>query len=129
MAELWASDTGGGLSATVNIYQAFIKQTYSNDGIIDLNGESRDLGAPQVGTARLTVTTLTGTSQKLDVKLQHRAASTDSWADVTNGAFTQATAAGTEALSVTLHQFVRVVTNFTDTITASVFSVELKLKN
>jgi hypothetical protein len=130
MAETWVGDgLGGAQSADVNVYQAVINQTYQNTGIIDLNGESRDLGAPQMGTARLTVTTLTGTTPKLDAKLQHRPASTDSWVDVTNGAFTQATAAGTEALAVVLHRFVRVVTNFTDTITVSDFNVKLTLKN
>ena len=129
MAETWTGDMSGAQSADVNVYQSVITQDYSNDGIVDLNGEARDLGAPQVGSARLTVTTLTGTTPLLDVKLQHRDLSTDSWADVTNGAFTQASAAGSEALMVSLFRHVRVVSNFTNTITVAVYNVKLTLKN
>ena len=130
MAEAWVSDgLGGAQSAGVNVYQCVINQTYTNTGTADLNGEERDLGSPQVGTARLTVTTLTGTTQLLDAKLQHRAASTDSFVDVTNGAFTQINAAGTEAIAVVLHRYVRVVTNYTNTITAADWNVKLTLKN
>ena len=129
MAEAWVADMSGAQAADVNVYQSTILQTYSNDGTVDLNGESRDLGSPQVGSARLTITTLTGTTQLLDVKLQHRDLATDSWVDVTNGAFTQASAAGSEALMVSLFRYVRVVSNFTNTITAAVYNVKLTLKN
>lgn len=129
MAESWVGDMEGAQSADVNVYQSVITQTYTNTGIVDLNGEARDLGAPQSGTARLTITTLTGTTQLLDVKLQHRDLSTDSWSDVSGGAFTQASAAGTEALRVSLFRYVRVVSNFTNTITAANYNVKLTLKN
>ena len=129
MAETWTGDMSGAQSADVNVYQSVITQTYQNTGIIDLNGESRDLGAPQQGSARLTITTLTGTTQLLDAKLQHRDLSTDSWADVSGGAFTQASAAGTEVLKVSLFRYVRVVTNYTNTITAADWNVKLTLKN
>jgi hypothetical protein len=129
MAEAWSGDMVGAQSAGVNVYQSVITQTYTNNGTVDLNGEARDLGAPQHGSARLTITTLTGTTQLLDVKLQHRELSTDSWADVTDGAFTQASAAGEESLCVNLHRYVRVVSNFTNTITAADYSVKLTLKN
>jgi len=129
MAETWTANTGGAQSADVNVYQSVIEQTYRNTGIVDLNGESRDLGAPQQGSARLTITTLTGTTQLLDAKLQHRDLSTDSWVDVSGGAFTQASAAGTEVLKVSLFRYVRVVTNYTNTITAADWNVKLTLKN
>lgn len=129
MAESWAGDMAGAQSADVNVYQSVITQTYTNNGIIDLDGEERDLGSPQHGAARLTVVALTGTTPKLDVKLQHRELSTDSWADVASGAFTQASAAGSESLIVSVHRYVRVVTNFTDTIATSNFNVKLTLKN
>lgn len=129
MAEAWVGDMSGAQSADVNVYQSVITQTYTNTGTVDLNGEERDLGAPQVGSARLTVTALTGTTPLLDVKLQHRDLSTDSWADVTNGAFTQASAAGTEVLIVSLFRYVRVVSNFTNTITAADYNVKLALHN
>jgi len=129
MAETWTANTGGAQSADVNVYQSVIEQTYRNTGIVDLNGESRDLGAPQQGSARLTITTLTGTTQLLDAKLQHRDLSTDSWVDVSGGAFTQASAAGTEVLKVWVFRYVRVVTNYTNTITAADWNVKLTLKN
>lgn len=129
MAESWIGDMSGAQSADVNVYQSVITQTYTNNGTVDLNGASRDLGAPQQGSARLTITTLTGSTQLLDVKLQHRDLETDSWADVSGGAFTQASAAGTEALKVSLFRFIRVVSNFTNTITAADYNVKLTLKN
>lgn len=135
MAEAWNGDMSGAQSADVNVYQSVITQTYTNDGIVDLNGESRDLGAPQNGSARLTVNLLTGTTPLLDVKLQHRELETDSWSDVTDGAFTQVAGiaaedpASEESLCVNLHRFVRVVLNFTNAITAATYSVKLTLKN
>jgi hypothetical protein len=135
MAQAWVGDMTGAQQSDVNIYQSVITQTYSNDGIIDLDGSSRDLGAPQVGSARLTVSLLTGTTPLLDVKLQHREVETDSWIDVTDGAFTQVAdiaaedPASEESLSVILHRYVRVVSNFTNTITASTYNVKLSLKN
>lgn len=129
MAESWLGDMTGAQQSDVNVYQSIISQTYTNTGTVDLNGEERDLGAPQVCSARLTVVTLTGTTPLLDVKLQHRMKSGDSWVDVTNGAFTQASAAGEEALAVILHRYVRVVSNFTNTITAANYNVALSCKN
>jgi hypothetical protein len=129
MAETWTGTTAGAQSADVHLYQSTLEQTYTQTGIVDLDGESRDLGAPQVCSARLTIATLTGTTQLLDVKLQHRDLSTDSWIDVTAGAFTQASAAGSQALMVALFRFVRVVTNYTNTITVATWNVKLTLNN
>jgi hypothetical protein len=135
MAQAWVGDMTGAQQSDVNIYQSVITQTYSNDGIIDLDGSSRDLGSAQFGSARLTVSLLTGTTPLLDVKLQHRELETDSWIDVTDGAFTQVAdiaaedPASEESLIVVLHRYVRVVSNFTNTITAATYNVKLSLKN
>jgi hypothetical protein len=128
MAETWTGDMAGAQSEGVSVYQSVITQTYRNTGTVDLDGEERDLGAPQHGSARLTVVTITGTTQLLDVKLQHRELSTDSWADVAAGAFTQTDVAGAESLIINVHRFVRVVSNFTNTITAADYNVKLTLK-
>jgi hypothetical protein len=129
VAESWSSDLVGAQAEGVNVYQSAIKATYTSNGIVDLNGEECDLGAPKVATARLIVTTLTGTTPKLDAKLQSRPTADDDWVDVTDGAFTQAAAADEQVLAVVLHRFVRVVSNFTDTITVCVMSVELIVNN
>jgi hypothetical protein len=119
----------GARAADVNVYQSALSAVYSSNGIADLNGEECDLGAPKVATARLVVTTLTGTTPKLDAKLQSRPTADDAWVDVTDGAFTQVSTADEEVLAVVLHRFVRVVSNFTDTITVCVMSVELTVNN
>lgn len=129
MAEAWQVELSGAQAADVNVYQSVLNAVYTNTGIVDLNGEECDLGAPKVASARLTVTALTGSTPLLDAKLQHRAASTDSWADVTDGAFTQIGAAGSELLAVILHRFVRVVSNFTNTIATADYSVALTVNN
>jgi hypothetical protein len=125
MAETKDIQTGGSIAEDIRVYQGILTVTYTNNGIVDLNGVEIDLGAPKAMSARLTVVTLTGTTPKLDVKLQHRALSTDSWTDVTDGAFTQTAIAVVELLAgaVCTHRFVRVVTNFTDTITVSNYNV------
>lgn len=129
MAESWAVDLAGAQAADVNVYQSRIEATYTNTGTADLNGEEVDLGAPKVCSARLTVVTLTGSTPLLDAKLQHRADPDDSFVDVTDGAFTQASAAGNQSIAVILHRYVRVVSNFTNTISASNFSVALTVNN
>lgn len=129
MAEAWAVDLAGAQAADVNVYQSRIEAVYTNTGIVDLNGAEVDLGAPKVASARLTVVALTGSTPLLDAKLQHRAASTDSWADVTDGAYTQASGATSELLAVVLHRFVRVVSNFTNTIATANYNVALTVNN
>lgn len=129
MAQSWTSDLAGAQAADVSVYQSVIEAVYTSTEIVDTDSASRDLGAPKVCSARLTVVALTGTTPLLDVKLQHRAKSTDSWADVTDGAFTQASAAGEELIAVLLHRFVRVVSNFTNTITAADYYVSLTVNN
>ena len=129
MAETKNIELTGAQAEDVRVYQSTLTGTYTNDGIVDLNGVEMDFGAPKVMSARFTQVTLTGTTPKNDVKLQHRAASTDSWADVTGGAFTQATAATSQLIAVITHRFVRVVTNFTDTITVSNFNVVMTANN
>lgn len=129
VAESWTSDLAGAQAADVSVYQSVIDAVYTSTQIVDTDGEERDLGAPKVCSARLTVTTLTGTTPLLDVKLQHRAKPTDSWADVTDGAFTQANAAAEESIAVIHHRYIRVVSNFTNTITAASYNVALTVNN
>jgi len=129
MAETVTSDLVGAQAQDVTVYQSAIKVTYTCTETADGNGPEIDLGAPKVATARLTVITLTGTTQLLDVKLQSRPTADDDWVDVTDGAFTQTNAAGDEAIAVILHRFVRVVRNYTNTITAAHWNVELLVNN
>lgn len=68
----------------------------TNQGAGTVNGDSTEVGEFPSVVAFLNASAVTGT---LDVKLQDSPNGTD-WYDIPNGAFTQATAAGTQRLSV-----------------------------
>jgi hypothetical protein len=129
MAESWNVEMVGAQADDVNWYQSALEATYTSTAIIDTDGVAVDFGAPKLCSARFTVVTITGTTQLLDVKLQSRQKTTDSWVDVTNGAFTQTNAAGEELILVNVHRLVRVVSNFTNTITAANYNVILTAPN
>lgn len=126
MAQSWSSDLTGAQAQDVNVYQSAIKATYTCTEIADGDGTIADLGKPHMASAKLTVVTLTGTTQLLDAKLQTCASGEAAdMVDVTDGAFTQTDAAGEEVLLVLLDRYVRVVRNYTNTIDTANWNVEL----
>jgi hypothetical protein len=77
--------------------------------------------------------TATGTTPELNVKLQHSTALGSGYTDVTNGAFTQATAyAGIEALEVDMNsvkRYVRAYAGIPDATSVFKFGVSAVLPN
>lgn len=90
-----------------------------------------DLGAPGVLSAKLDVTTITGTTPTLDVVLQDSFDNgvTDAYATITGGTFTQATTAATnQRKTVVCKRWVRAVATIAGTTPKYDFTVIGEIK-